>query len=269
LCTNNGRYCAIDPDSDLNEGISGADVVGESLRRLCVWKHYGEDDGIGVPYWDYLSEFQYRCDNEKYFSSSDCIRDVYKKSNIDGDRIDRCMRDSGGVDPEEDSINNMLDAELKEQISRGVVVLPTAFVNTVALRGALTISTVFHGICAGYLEGTQPKLCSQCAGCNDLLNCVDDGFCDIAPTEPNAVKKFEKRHSSGVSKKTFGLTLLFITLTFGAAGFLHWKKTRDDMREQVRGILAEYMPLEESGEQVDAGSPMDFAHRGGKASLIT
>jgi hypothetical protein len=38
------------------------------------------------------------------------------------------------------------------------------------------------------------------------------------------------------------------------------------MREQVRGILAEYMPLE---DQDDGTSPMDFARRGGSASLIS
>jgi len=47
-CTNNGRYCAIDPDNDLDHGISGADVVRESLRRVYIWKHYGESDGIGI-----------------------------------------------------------------------------------------------------------------------------------------------------------------------------------------------------------------------------
>jgi len=47
LCTNHGRYCATDPDNDLDKGISGADVVTESLRRMCIWNHYGKEDGIG------------------------------------------------------------------------------------------------------------------------------------------------------------------------------------------------------------------------------
>jgi len=46
LCTNNGRYCATDPDNDLDQGISGQDVVKESLRRLCIWAHYGHCDGF-------------------------------------------------------------------------------------------------------------------------------------------------------------------------------------------------------------------------------
>eukprot|EP00553_Chaetoceros_curvisetus_P011346 CAMPEP_0204636690 /NCGR_PEP_ID=MMETSP0717-20131115/34611_1 /ASSEMBLY_ACC=CAM_ASM_000666 /TAXON_ID=230516 /ORGANISM="Chaetoceros curvisetus" /LENGTH=144 /DNA_ID=CAMNT_0051655821 /DNA_START=261 /DNA_END=693 /DNA_ORIENTATION=- len=37
LCTNNEHYCAADPDNDLEFGISGADVVTESMRRLCIW----------------------------------------------------------------------------------------------------------------------------------------------------------------------------------------------------------------------------------------
>jgi hypothetical protein len=36
LCTNNERYCATDPDNDLDKGISGADVIKESLRRDCI-----------------------------------------------------------------------------------------------------------------------------------------------------------------------------------------------------------------------------------------
>ena len=56
LCTNDGRYCATDPDDDLDSGISGADVVRESLRRLCIWKEYGKD-GIGVPWWEYVGAF--------------------------------------------------------------------------------------------------------------------------------------------------------------------------------------------------------------------
>ena len=33
MCTNDGEYCQIDPDGELDEGVSGADVVVESLRR--------------------------------------------------------------------------------------------------------------------------------------------------------------------------------------------------------------------------------------------
>jgi hypothetical protein len=54
--------------------------------------------------------------------------------------------------------------------------------------------------------------------------------------------------SNGVFKRTFGLTLLFLCSAFGAVGYLHWRKTREEMRDQVRGILAEDMPLEGDGD---------------------
>ena len=51
LCTNNHRYCAMDPEYDIDIGIIlGANMVRESLRRIYVWKHCGESDGIGLTY---------------------------------------------------------------------------------------------------------------------------------------------------------------------------------------------------------------------------
>ena len=37
-CINQGRYCAVDPERDLDLGIAGMDVVQEDLRQLCIWK---------------------------------------------------------------------------------------------------------------------------------------------------------------------------------------------------------------------------------------
>ena len=90
---------------------------------------------------------------------------------------------------------------------------------------------------------------------------LDKGRCMSGPSSGDA-------GSNGVSKRTFGLTLLFLCSAFGAVGYLHWRKTREEMRDQVRGILAEYMPLE-SGDDLDGSSPMDFARQGQSTSLIS
>ena len=261
LCTNHGRYCATDPDNDLEHGISGAEVVTEALRRICVWNHYGADDGIGLVYWDYIFEFLKRCDNDDYFANQDCVKDVYKKARIDGSRIENCMKDSGGTT--DDGVNTLLEREIDTANRRGVVVLPTMFVNTVALRGALATNTVFSAVCAGFHEGTTPEICDQCSGCADVSECVKKGgHCKkMLPGSGGSAS------SGGVSKKTFGLTLLFLCAGFGILGYLHWKKTREEMRDQVRGILAEYMPLE-GGEDM-GHNPMDFARKGQSTSLIS
>jgi len=255
LCTNNGRYCATDPDNDLEHGISGADVVRESLRRLCIWSHYGED-GVGAKWWDYVMDFMRRCDTEEFFMNERCVRDSYKHAKIDGSLIDRCMKDSGGVD--EDKSNVILEAEIATQTTRGVVVLPTAFVNTAAIRGALSVSNVFKAICAGYVEGTVPSICHKCSSCGDPAECARLGVCKKGP---------KIAHSGGVSASTFVFTLLLVVAVFGGLGVYHYKRTRDEMRDHVRGILAEYMPLED--QEGENSNPMDFAQRGGNVSLIS
>lgn len=255
LCTNNGRYCATDPDNDLEKGISGADVVKESLRRICIWKHYGESDGIGLQWWDYVAAFMDRCNTPDYFMNDDCVRDAYKHSKVDGDVIERCMKDSGGLT--NDAVNTFLASEIGIQTERGVVVLPTAFVNTAAIRGALSVNNVFEAICAGFAAGTAPPVCQNCAKCSDPIGCVKAGGKCQGATGAS---------SGGVSTHTFVTSMFLVIALFAGLGAWHYKRTREDMRDQVRGILAEYMPLE---DQEDGSSPMDFARSGGRTSLIS
>lgn len=263
LCTNNGRYCALDPEDDLEAGISGADVVTESLRRLCIWTNYGVDDGIGERWWNYVMQFNERCgDDADYFTSPDCIKDVYKHASIDGGLIDRCMKDSGGLTG--NTQNMKLEMEIASQAARGVVMLPTAFVNTIALRGRLTSSNVFQAICAGFSEGTKPAICTTCGSCPDAIACIENGFC--MANGGSAVPA-----GGGVSTHTFATSMLLVIGLFTGLGVWHYKRTREDMREQVRGILAEYMPLEdnEGGESSAMSSPLDFARGGTNTNLIS
>jgi len=268
LCTNKGRYCATDPDNDLDRGISGADVVTESLRRLCIWDHYGRDNGVGEQWWNYIFEFDKRCNTEDYFSSKECVVDCFDHSGIETEKIDRCMSDSGGL--ENDVSNAFLDKEIARQAERGVVVLPTAFVNTAALRGQLSTANVFSAICAGYAEGTRPDICDQCSLCSDISACAKTGRCSSSPvpSSKSSSSSTSTSSSDGVSTHSFAFSLLFVIAVFSAAGVWHYNKTRQDMRDQVRGILSEYMPLDDQ-DAAPGASPMDFARQGGSQSLIS
>jgi len=252
LCTNNGRYCATDPDNDLDKGISGADVVRESLRRICIWKYYGEEDGIGDAWWAYVGEFTRRCDTPEYFMHEDCIKDAYAHAGIDGNAISKCMEDSGGTEGDND--NSYLKMAISSQTERGVVVLPSAFVNNAAIRGKLSSSSIFHATCAGFAEGTEPDICNQCGRCPDAVGCVQNGFC--AGTPYNPASRSGVIPAGTVSTHTFAFWMFFVVCSFGGVGYWHYNNTREDMREQVRGILAEYMPLED--QDGDAGNPMEF-----------
>jgi hypothetical protein len=231
LCTNNGRYCATDPDDDLDKGISGSDVVTESLRRLCIWQEYGKD-GVGMPWWDYVDEFLYRCDDEKYFTNDACIKDAMKHAGVDFDTIEKCITDAGGL---EDGQNTILDQELDKRQELGVVILPSFFVNNAPLRGALTSGEVFEAICAGYASGSEPAVCMNCRICDDLPNCVAIGHC------PGA-----KGSLDTVSVPVFAGSLLSIVIFFGVLGFIQWRRSQNQMSAQVRQIMSEYMPVDKN-----------------------
>ncbi|CAB9508880.1 Vacuolar-sorting receptor 1 [Seminavis robusta] len=257
------RYCAMDPDKNLDSGVSGFDVVKESLRRHCIWSNYGEDDGVGEKWWDYVSEFDKRCGNMDYFNNPDCVNDVYHHSHVDGDLIERCMQNSGGL--EKDATNSFLESELKAQTDLGVVIMPTAFVNKVAIRGAMSVANVFQAVCAGFAAGSRPHICTMCSHCGDPAACVHHGHCTA---HMGGGFMHESLPKGSVSTHSFYGWMLFIVGCFSVAAAWHYKKSRDDMRQQVRTILADYMPLNDSDQM--GGSPgggMQMPAFGGNAQM--
>mmetsp|Transcript_6355 Transcript_6355/g.9659 ORF Transcript_6355/g.9659 Transcript_6355/m.9659 type:complete len:537 (+) Transcript_6355:2-1612(+) len=239
LCTNEGRYCATDPDDDLDKGLSGADVVTESLRRACIWSEYGKD-GIGLPWWDYVDEFYFRCDTEEFFRNEDCIKDAMKHASVEWNKVQSCMDDAGGL--EGNVINKVLENELAARTTTGVVILPSFYVNSAPLRGALTTNEVFEAICAGYAAGSEPEVCMKCNKCDSVEKCVSIGHCPGAPGSMDTV-----------SVPVFAGALLSVVLCFSCVGIIQWQRQQMQMRSQVRGILAEYMPLDENNKVESAG----------------
>jgi hypothetical protein len=232
LCTNKGRYCATDPDGDLGAGISGADVVKESLRRKCIWREYGQD-GIGLPWWKYVNEFSYWCDNQYEFMDDECAGGCMERSGINPTQVKRCMDSSGGL--EKDQTNSILEEELDSLEQDGVVVLPSVFVNNAPLRGGLTTNEVFQAICSGYAAGSEPSICKTCKSCDNVETCVMVGHCRGAPGSGDAV-----------SFSFFATSMIGIIVCFSILGFVQWKRQQAQMHSEVRGIMAEYMPIDPS-----------------------
>mmetsp|Transcript_26464 Transcript_26464/g.61585 ORF Transcript_26464/g.61585 Transcript_26464/m.61585 type:complete len:395 (+) Transcript_26464:2-1186(+) len=240
LCTNNGRYCAMDPTPNRSEmgGITGADVVHESLRRLCVWKHYGEDDGIGQVWWNYIRLFQEECEDNGLFSDMDCIHRVLREAGVDHHAMGHCIRHSGGL--EDDSPNALLELEISTRQETGVLIFPTARVNDMDIRGSLTPQNVFEAICSGYARDYVPEICHNCARCPRVMECVRQrGVCS------GEVFVIVDDEQAAVSTSFFLFCVFFVVFGFLGAGLWHYKRTRDEMQSHVRDILAEYMPLED------------------------
>jgi hypothetical protein len=188
LCTNHGRYCASDPDDDLDHGVSGADVVEESLRRLCIWQLYGPDEnGIrdGVEWWDYVQNFEVLCHWGSTTSTmlqrvniQGCVRDCYTRAAIDQVKVEKCMLESGGL--QENVANSLLDRALADQLEQGIILTPTAFVNDVVVSGEFSLSHFFQAICEGYAANSTPALCHTC-NIHSLPSCFGDpGQCAVA-----------------------------------------------------------------------------------------
>ena len=73
--------------------------------------------------------------------------------------------------------NELLQKEIAEKMKSGVDIMPVAHVNGVAVNGTLGFATIFKAICAGFKSGTQPEICTDCAKCSDVQQCVLDGDC--------------------------------------------------------------------------------------------
>ena len=195
LCSENGRYCAYDPQGLLaNSPITGADVVSEILRRLCVWEVYGRENGIGQEFWDYLAEFHQRCDPSdtlgESFADPACIALAMESAGIDAPAIDSCIADSGGL--EQDVFNPIMEQQLMDGFEDAVTHTPYLFVNEVPVRGRITFATTFKAICSGFPQGSEPEICLSCSSSSAVEECVVAGGSQVqaATVAPaNAIAK--------------------------------------------------------------------------------
>lgn len=259
LCTNGGRYCQMDPDGS-DHPLVGADVVLETLRRKCIWNEYAETayegvpGGVGEAWWNYVNNFTTICDTPESFADESCVQKVMKHCGIDEAVINECISESGGVTA--DAKNSILEGELQLGSENNIYAIPTVLVNNVKLYGSITPNTVLGAICAGYSDNTSPEACA-CAKepSPDKMNaCIDEFANPEVKKRPNHI---EVKTTTGVPWWGVLLIVLFVMAIAATLSYLYWRRTQNQMREQVRGILAEYMPLED----VEGIAPADIQPR--------
>ncbi|KAL7572550.1 hypothetical protein ACA910_000372 [Epithemia clementina (nom. ined.)] len=242
LCTNAGRYCSV--ELDLNSGATGQEVVAEALRRICVWNLYGKDNGIGLPWWEYIKSFTELCDSGsfssagKVFSDEDCIERAMTNAGVNKTKVDLCMAESGGTT--EDKNNTLLDKELRDQQTSGIVLIPSLLVNQAVIRGFLSFDTTFKAICAGFSKGSEPKICTDCANCHDEKTCVEKGFCSYHSN--NGLLGIDTA-SGSVAFPTFLAALGLLLVLFALVGYIQYRRQNSFMRQQIQSVVAEYMPV--------------------------
>lgn len=297
-CTHEGRYCNPDPDSDLEQGVSGADIVRENLRQLCVWQQAAAGAGAaesgpsasdapgGGAWWEYASAFAEECHGGSV-ADPDTFNEACSKrvhagvEGISWGATQRCVEDSN----RDDGSNALLEAEIESRMDKGILALPTAVVNNVVQRGAITPTTVLTTICSGFLEATEPELCrcveshtlqdaAACAEAQEMAECSkEEVYCEglkaCAASQEDCAALAKARAASTPTLSVGGI----IAITFSAValvafgGLAYWRNEKKKVRNEVREILQQYMPLEEIPAAGRRGSRADGAASGGEVML--
>ena len=223
MCTNNGRYCSVS-----HQNVSGKLIVLESLRRMCIDKHYP------THIWDYLEHFNDWCHNKDYFGDENCLKDAYKHSKIEQEIIQTCFEDSG--DPFKDHTNSMLAGAIELADDYGIHTTPTVLINKAPIAwGPLTPKTIFETLCYGFDHGKAPHACYECAACGDPMVCMmrRPMKCHTHDGEDH-----EEHHgtSGGKKKKGKGFKIFFfLALIAGGGGFVYYKKIMEDQDGMTGG----------------------------------
>jgi hypothetical protein len=218
MCTSNGRYCSVSH----THGVTGTQVVLESLRRMCIWKH-----NPGEAFWMYVDHFAEWCAiSSDFFSNEKCVKDAYLHSKLDPETVETCMKDSGDVDV--DQTNTLLEDSIADIKNWGIVQTPTLLINAFPFTQSLTPQNVLQAICNGFDYGQAPHVCYACGNCGDPVACAER-----SPMKCYAHDGEEKEASKKTSskKKKGGKIfkwMFFLALFGGAGGYLYYKKYMED-----------------------------------------
>jgi hypothetical protein len=177
-CIHNGRYCTPDPDGDLMDGYSGADIVQENLRQLCVF-HLANASGEPWRWWQYVTKFADECKMSDNKYTEACAEQVFNELNTDNwstvDELRSCIGDINA-----DTRNDRMEAEMESQWGNQdvgeVYILPTIRINDGQYRGKIAYEPVLKAICAAF-SGQKPEVCSKLTSSNCRPGSEGDRAC--------------------------------------------------------------------------------------------
>ncbi|GBF87811.1 vacuolar-sorting receptor-like protein [Raphidocelis subcapitata] len=171
-CIRGGRYCCPDPDDNIHEGYSGADVLKMNIRSLCFAK-VSKDRGEPWLWWQYADRFGEECRMNNGLYGPDCAQKVFDAvagPNVGGPEGRAawlaCIETGSDYS---DSPIPLLDAELAAQVGSDddssdggtVAILPTVRVAGRQYRGGLSPGSVLRALCAAFPAGGEPSVCNE------------------------------------------------------------------------------------------------------------
>lgn len=152
-CLCNGKYCAPDPDAERPN--TGADVITEDLRQMCILKKYSQEKWL-----QYINSYDVFC-----LTSGDmgkCANFALMMAGIPLEDINACVDGSFDAPAKSDacSKNTLLDSEHRLMREDDVWSFPGATINGLLYRGSMTPAKgVFEAICESFSD--MPPACRQ------------------------------------------------------------------------------------------------------------
>jgi len=236
LCTDNSaQFCAEDPDG--SGPITGADVLDEDIRQLCIHQLYkkARDDKVLVghsanqveyadEYWNYVEKLFDACpldgpDPEKRFGKV-CSENLMRKNGIDVQKVEDCA---------------FRTRQDKLQVQReNTAWSPRALrINGWRYSGALDADLVTRAICAGFIH--QPPACK-------------------ALTEP-VMKVLEEIQvpTGGIGFGSF-FTSLLVVVCLAMAALMFYKRS---LTQHIHSTLREEVMLEVQTQMADYAQLQD------------
>jgi len=151
-CLCNGKYCAEDPDGERDN--TGADVLMEDLRQICLFSEYAN-----TTYMDYMTHYDTFCLKQGKMEA--CGNSILKLVGADPDVIQRCINSYFDTrDPKNCRSNTYFDREAEAMLKDGVFYTPYININGMPYRGSLfPVKNVFETVCGSFKNA--PSVCQH------------------------------------------------------------------------------------------------------------
>lgn len=231
-CISGGRYCCPDPDG--NGPATGAQVVQEDLRQMCIFQHFPDK------WWDYMRKLDSYC--VEYQVVEECSRSVMKSVDIDQNVISDCFNSGFIKSGKEINVNlddnTMLKEERNTFIQYGIQFWPSVTINKEAYKGNLEGEPIFEAVCSYFNENEIPEAC---------YNVLE-------------IKINEQRESINAGVVVIVvISVLLVFFVFLVCIYKRWvkKSLSKDMNAQVNQMVSQYIAFYENREKKNTSSTQE------------
>lgn len=157
-CLSGGRYCCPDPDG--NGPATGAHVVQEDLRQLCIFQNYPD------LWWSYMKKFDSLCNIDLQIVE-ECTYNLMISMNINETKIKKCFNESFIKNGNSDfnvfiDDNHILKSERNLFLQNGIQFWPSVSINNDSFKGNVEGEQIFEAICSKF--NNVPEYCYEIMG---------------------------------------------------------------------------------------------------------